>query len=113
MITNARSSTADLEDAREKLIHAFAPLSDDLLSTPNVVGPWSIRSCLAHILAWDEWGCDVLDAMERGEAPAAPTEASVNGHATELYGDHTVADFQQRLRQSRERAVGSARHDDR
>ena len=78
MAVEARSSTADLEDARHCLAQSFAPLDDVLLDEPGVVGEWSIRRTLAHILAWDAWGIAALQALERGETSTTPDDESMN-----------------------------------
>lgn len=78
MAVEARSSTADLDDARHVLAQSFAPLDDALLDEPGVVGDWSIRRALAHILAWDAWGGGAMQALERGQAPAPANDEAMH-----------------------------------
>ena len=101
MTVEAQSSTADLEEAREKLIHSFAPLPDDLLDDANVVGTWSIHECLAHILAWDEWGEKARGAFERGEEAVTPDDEAINAAVNERRRHSSGADAQRRLRAGR------------
>lgn len=101
MTVEALSSTADLEEAREKLIQSFAGLSDDLLDEANVVGHWSIRECLAHILAWDQWGQDALAALERGEPVTPPGEHEMNSRAVAGASRESGATLSRRLREAR------------
>jgi uncharacterized damage-inducible protein DinB len=72
MTIEALSSTADLDDAREKVVQSFAVLDDAMLDEPGVVGEWSVRQTIAHLLAWDAWEIQALAALERGEDLALP-----------------------------------------
>lgn len=101
----ARSDTADLEDAREGLIRSFHAIPDELLDRADVVGTWSTRACLAHILAWDAWGAESLVTLERGESPRCPDEETINAAAVQHYGRHTAAEFERELRAGRLRII--------
>ena len=78
MTVEARSSTADLDDARTKLVQSFATLDDAMLDEPGVVGDWSVRQALAHLLAWDAWGVRALAALERGDDLVQPDDDQMN-----------------------------------
>jgi hypothetical protein len=101
MAVEALSNTADLEDAREKLIQSFSGLRDETLDDPNVVGTWNIREALAHILAWDQWGEEALAALERGETPAKPRADELSQTALERYQNASAAELQRLLRAAR------------
>ncbi len=101
MAVEALSNTADLEDAREKLIHCITGLEDAALDDPNVVGTWNIREALAHILAWDQWGDEALAALERGEAPSRPRADEVSQSALAQHRGATVAELERLLRTAR------------
>jgi uncharacterized damage-inducible protein DinB len=101
MAVEALSNTADLEDAREKLIQSFNGLEDETLDDPNVVGTWNIREALAHILSWDQWGEETMAALERGEAPAKPHADELSQSALERHRSATVAELQRLLRAAR------------
>lgn len=77
MVIEARSSTADLDDAREKLVQSIGGLDDAMLNEPGVVGDWSIRQTLAHLLAWDAWGVEAITALERGDVVTEPDDDSM------------------------------------
>ena len=85
MTTEALSSTADLEDAREQLLQSFAGLAETLLDEANVVGEWSIRQVISHIAVWDRWGAETLAALQRGESPPPPDETVMNAAAQARY----------------------------
>ena len=78
MVIEARSSTADLDDALAKLVQSIVGLDDALLDEPGVVGDWSVRQALAHLLAWDAWGVAALVALERGQEFAQPDDDQMN-----------------------------------
>lgn len=78
MTVEALSSTADLDDAREKVVQSFAMLDDAMLDEPGVVGDWSVRQTIAHLLAWDAWETGALAALERGEDLALPDDETLN-----------------------------------
>ncbi|MEE9276969.1 MAG: DinB family protein [Dehalococcoidia bacterium] len=105
VIAEAVSETADLEDAREKLIQSFGNLPDADLDEPGVVGDWSVRECLAHILVWDRWGVETLAALERGEATSAPDEATVNQSACRACPPYSVQEFVRELRGLRKNLI--------
>lgn len=114
MTVEALSSTADLEDSREKLIHSFAALPEELLDDPDVIGKWSIRQALTHIMAWDRWAEEAFAALERGETVAVPGEHEMNTAAVEAMSAESVDSVIKRLRESRLQLIGrlSAMTDD-
>ena len=66
MVAESRSSTADLEAAREKLLRTVLDLDEWALDEPRMVGEWSLRELLAHLLVWDGWaGRDAAGAGTR------------------------------------------------
>lgn len=105
MTVEALSSTADLEDAREKLVQSFAPVRE-MLDEPNVVGAWSIRQTLAHLLAWDGWAEETLAALERGETVPIPAEDSMNTNAVEAVASLSADTLMQQLLEARRLILG-------
>ncbi len=101
MVVEALSNTADLEDAREKLIQCITGLEDAVLDEANVVGVWNIRETLAHILAFDQWGEEVLPALERGESPSPPRADELSQSALTQHRNATVAELERLLRTAR------------
>ena len=100
MVVEAMSNTADLEDAGEELIRSFSGLAEAQVDQPGVVGEWSIRDCLAHILAWNIWGQATLAALVRGESPPPPAEETMNSEAANKYRSLSVPDMQRELRRA-------------
>jgi uncharacterized damage-inducible protein DinB len=101
MTVEALSSTADLEDAREKLIQSFALVPDEMLDEPNVVGWWTIRQALAHYLTWDRWAEGAFAALERGEAVQVPSENDMNTGAVDALAAVSVEEAAQEMRAAR------------
>lgn len=92
MTTDVRSDTIDLEDSRHALLNAAADLPAAAYDTPNVVGVWSIRACLAHFVVWDRWVLDALDRADRGEPTSAfPNEQEMNAAAAARWGDANIS----------------------
>ncbi len=106
MTVEALSNTADLEDAREKLIQSFAPVPDEMLDEPNVVGSWSIRQALAHLLTWDHWAEETLSALERGETVSVPSEDEMNTGAVDALASASADAAAQELRRARLLLIG-------
>jgi uncharacterized damage-inducible protein DinB len=101
MVTEALSSTADLADAREKLVQSIVGLDDPLLDAPGVVGEWSVRQTLAHLLGWDAWGVMAIVALERGRDVAEPDDDSMNREWLRRTRSLSGAELQRLLRHSR------------
>ena len=95
MTTEAISNTADLEDAREQLLHSFAGLAEALLDEAQVVGEWSIRQVMSHIAVWDRWGAETLAALQRGESLPPPDEVVMNAAAQTRYAQTPLAEILQ------------------
>ena len=107
MAVEARSSTADLDDARAKLVQSFTALDDSMLDESGVVGDWSVRQALAHLLAWDAWGGRALVALERGEDLAQPDDQTMNRTWYEKIRTLSGLELQRLVRTSRADLVSS------
>ena len=55
-----------LRAQRERLLAAIAELSEDERTAQPVVGDWSVRDILAHILAWEEEAVKRLKLIAKG-----------------------------------------------
>ena len=101
MTVEALSNTADLEDARENLLHSFGGLEDDLLDEPDVVGEWSVRQTLTHIMGWDRWAEETLAALTRGEKVSVPSGDDMNSAAVKSLAGKPTKSMIQELRGGR------------
>lgn len=53
---------ADLQAARTRLLSAIDGLTDDQLMRPGVVGIWSVKDTLGHLVAWE---AELVTALSR------------------------------------------------
>ena len=106
MVVEARSETADLEEAREKLIQSFSGLDEALLGRPDVIGEWSVKACLAHIIAWDEWVESALEALDAEQTVDWPTEHAMNDAAPSRWTSLGIEELVRTLRAGRGLIVG-------
>lgn len=49
--------------------NAYAGLSEAQMTTPGVVGDWSVKDILAHITTWEEEALEHLPAILEGRRP--------------------------------------------
>lgn len=75
----ARPTTKDdlLKQAQQnydKLQQEIEHLSEEELVVDGIVGDWSIKDVLAHLLAWQQMTLDWYRAGCRGETPITPSE---------------------------------------
>ena len=106
MTTEAQSDTIDLEESRRCLMEAVADLPAEAYDEPNVVGEWSIRDCLAHLAAWDEWVLGALNRYDRGEPIGEfPKEHAMNAMAPGEWAQRELQELLQRLSRSNEELV--------
>jgi uncharacterized protein (TIGR03083 family) len=56
-------------------LEAFlSTLTPDDMDLPGVLGEWSVKDVLAHLVEWEQMVLGWLAAGERGESPAVPGE---------------------------------------
>lgn len=58
-----------LENSRERLLVALAPLPDEALLEPNAAGDWSIADVLAHLAAWESELVTALMRLKQRRKP--------------------------------------------
>ena len=58
-----------LEDSREQFLNAIEGLSDEAMQEPGVVGDWSVKDILSHLVAWEAELIKLLWQVEQGETP--------------------------------------------
>ena len=60
---------ARLTAARERLLSAISGLDEQTLTTEPVVGDWTVKDMLGHIVAWDDEFRREIQLILRGEHP--------------------------------------------
>ena len=61
-----------LETERRRLEQNLAPLSENDMLRPGVVGEWPVKDVLAHLASWERFFLDWYAADQRGETPHPP-----------------------------------------
>lgn len=103
MVTEIRSETTDLEDARRRLLESADGLPDSAFDQPDVVGVWSIRACFAHLIAWDRWVIRAMEHWDAGERISSlPAEHEVNDYAPKAWEHFQISELLRSLEQARE-----------
>ena len=73
-------SLEQLRRQRERLLAVIAPLSEDELTSQPLVGDWSVRDILAHILSWEEEAAKRLKFIAKGQPEKIKWVAPANVH---------------------------------
>ncbi len=72
----------ELEAARADLLACFADLDEAALERKGLVGEWSVKNVLAHIVGWEVWVIEMLQARLAGGAlPDHLRAAAADEHA--------------------------------
>ena len=103
VIADAKSDTTDCTEGRSSLLEAVAGLSQEAFEIPNVIGSWSVRDCLAHLVGWDAWAANALDRSATGMPVGPfPTEREINEAAPGDWAGRPIDDLLERLVTTRE-----------
>ncbi len=97
-----KSDTTDCTDGRSCLLEAVEGLKAEAFDIPNVVGNWSVRDCLGHLVGWDAWALNVLERSAAGMPVGPfPTEREINDAAPGDWIGRPIDDLLNMLRQIR------------
>ncbi|MDE2965990.1 MAG: DinB family protein [Chloroflexota bacterium] len=103
MVAEAKSDTTDCTDGRTCLLEAVHGLKAEAFDIPNVVGSWSVRDCLAHLVGWDAWAVNALERSAAGMPVGPfPTEREINDAAPRDWIDRPIDDLLDMLRAIRD-----------
>jgi len=89
---------------------SYAGLPDAVLLAPGVVGEWSVKDVLAHVLTWQEEALRHLPVVARGGTPPryATTHGGIdafNARMAERKRDLSLGDVCRRLDETQRRLV--------
>ena len=70
--TSKTELLAAIEKERGALEKVLAPLTPEQMVDPGVVGEWSVKDVLAHLVEWEQMALGWYRAGLRGEVPAMP-----------------------------------------
>ena len=100
---SVKSDTADCTDGRTCLLEAVQGLPVESFDIPNVVGVWSVRDCLAHLVGWDAWFVTAFDRCTVGmPLGPLPTEREINDAAPGDWVGRPIDDLLTMLRSIRD-----------
>ncbi len=103
MVAEAKSDTIDCTDGRTGLLEAVDRLPDSAFDKSHVIGNWSIRDCLAHIVGWDAWTSNALERSSVGMPLAPlPSEREINEACPADWADRPIPDLISTLRNMRD-----------
>lgn len=106
MVAQPLSDTVDCESGRACLIEAVEGLAEEHWDTPDVVGVWSVRDCLAHLAVWDAWILAAYDRWAAGEPVGElPAEREINERAPSEWGGRASVELVSTLERGREEIV--------
>jgi hypothetical protein len=60
-----------LEDEREKFLDSIEGLSDEAMQEPGVIGEWSVKDILSHLIAWEAELVKLLWQARQGIQPSS------------------------------------------
>lgn len=72
--TNKQQLLDEAQKKYEALGRQFASFTPEEMVRPGVIGTWSIKDILAHLLEWQRMLMDWYEAELRGETPVVPAE---------------------------------------
>ncbi len=102
-VADAKSDTFDCTDGRSGLLEAVDGLAAEAFNIPNVIGGWSVRDCLAHLVGWDAWVMNALDRAADGMPLGPfPSEREINDAAPGDWVDRPIDDLLTMLRTIRD-----------
>jgi len=103
MVAEIKSEVIDCTDGRTCMLEAVSGLAAEAFDIPNVIGAWSVRDCLAHLVGWDAWVINALDRAAVGmPLGPLPTEREINDAAPGDWVNRPIDDLLDMLRTIRD-----------
>jgi hypothetical protein len=96
-----------METERNALEQLLAELSPEEMRAPGIVGEWSVKDVLAHLLEWEQRVLRWHAAGLKGKVPVIPSEEfnwaqlpQLNQQIFEKHRDRPLADIQKEFKSS-------------
>lgn len=103
VVAKAKSDTTDCTDGRSCLLEAVDGLPPESFDIPDVIGDWSVRDCLAHLVGWDAWAVNALERSAAGMPLGPfPTEREINDAAPNDWSGRPIDELLSMLRNIRD-----------
>ena len=113
--TNKQELLDEAQKEYESLERRVASFTRDEIVRPGVIGAWSIKDILAHLLEWQRMFMGWYEAGLRGEKPALPARGynwselpALNQEIYERYKDAALDDIRSQLEASHKRMLDLA-----
>ena len=104
MAAEVKSDVVDCTDGRRCLLDAVQGLPQSAFDLPDVIGEWSVRDCLAHLVGWDAWVANSLERAAVGmPIGPLPSEREINDAAPTDWAHRPINDLLTTLHDVRDR----------
>jgi hypothetical protein len=102
-----------LQTEHARLTQVISQLTEAQLTQPGIIGTWSVKDMLPHIMHWEQFALGDLEPAMRGERPAPASGApddeesddAVNARVVAQYRDVPLSDVQAAFERSFQRVV--------
>jgi hypothetical protein len=105
--TTKQQLIEDAQTERAALEKLLVTLTPEQMTQPNVVGEWSAKDVLAHLIEWEGMVMKWYEAGVKGKVPAVPSEEYNWGKLPQLnhaiylkHRDRSLADIQKEFNSS-------------
>lgn len=103
-----------IEIERKALEEFLAELSPAQMTRPGLVGEWSAKDVLAHLIEWEQMVLNWYSAGLKGQVPVTPAEGfnwaqlpQLNQQIYEKHCDRPLADIQREFKSSFKKMLGT------
>ena len=105
--TTKEQMLEEIDQERNALEEFLRSLTPDELVRPNILGPWSAKDVMAHLLEWEQMFLGWYKAGLRGKLPEKPAPGfkwnqlpELNQQIYEKYCDQSLQEVQRQFRAS-------------
>lgn len=105
--TTKEQMLEEIDQERNALEEFLRSLTPDELVRPNILGPWSVKDVMAHLLEWEQMLLGWYKAGLRGKLPEKPAPGfkwnqlpELNQQIYEKYCDQSLQEVQRQFRAS-------------
>jgi hypothetical protein len=110
--TTKNQITETAQTERAALEQLLASLTPEQMTQPKVVGDWSAKDVLAHLIEWEQMVIEWYEAGVKGKVPATPSEEYNWGQLPQLnhaiylkHRDRGLADIQKDFKASHKKIM--------
>jgi hypothetical protein len=103
-----------IEVEQKALEQVLAGLTADQMTQPGVVGEWSVKDVLAHLLEWQQMVLSWHSAALKGKVPAVPADGmkwaqipQLNQQIYEKHCNRALADIQREFKSSHKKMLST------